>query len=217
MTKESIELIVLATTETGENAVVVHTLSQAYGRRGFLVHPGKKGGRALLLPLSILEAKVVENPKSTLWSLRDISLKDPLNGIRGNLHKNTMSLFLSEVLFRTLREGSAEDGLYAWCVGSILTLNALEGDFQNFHLRFLLELAGALGFRPSFQDIAPFAGEHAAVMRRLLTEDFSGTMLIPLDGRTRNVLCEELLQYLSYHTESNIHVKSLSVLREIYQ
>ena len=217
MTRESIELIVLATTQTGENAVVVHTLSKEYGRRGFLVRPGKQAGRALLLPLNILEAKVVENPKSTLWSLKDISLKDALNGIRGNLHKNTMTLFLSEVLFRTLREGSIEDGLYPWCVGSILTLNALEGDFQNFHLRFLLELAGALGFRPSFEDIAPFAGEHAAVMRRLLTEDFSGTMLIPLDGRTRNTLCEELLQYLSYHTESNIQVKSLSVLREIYQ
>ncbi len=213
----TIEFIVLATTRTGENAVVVHTLSQEYGRRGFLVRPGKQAGMALLLPLNILEAKVVENPKSSLWSLKDLSLKDALNGIRGNLHKNTMTLFLSEVLFRTLREGGIEDGLYPWCVGSILTLNALEGDFQNFHLRFLLELAGALGFRPSFQDIAPFAGEHASLMRRLVTEDFSASLLIPMDGRTRNALCEELLQYLSYHTESNIQVKSLSILREIYQ
>ena len=42
----SIELIVLATTKVGENAVVVHTLSREYGRRGFLVRPGKKSAMA---------------------------------------------------------------------------------------------------------------------------------------------------------------------------
>ena len=76
MTGDSIELIVLATTPVGENAVVVHTLSREYGRRGFMLRPGKKAGMALFLPLNILEADVVENPKSQLWSLRNILLKD---------------------------------------------------------------------------------------------------------------------------------------------
>ena len=70
----TVELVVLATTKVGENAVVVHTLSREYGRRGFMVRPGKKQGMALFLPLNILEADVVENPKSTLWSLRNILL-----------------------------------------------------------------------------------------------------------------------------------------------
>lgn len=217
MTRGSCELIVLATTKVGESAVVVHTLSQEYGRRGFLVRPGKKAGMALFLPLNILEAEVVENPKSPLWSLRNIYLKDGLPGIRGNLHKNTLSLFLSEVLFRSVREGVNEDGLYAWCVGEILTLNALEADFANFHLRFLLELAGALGFRPRFEDIAPFAREHLREIRPFLELDFGQSMLVPLNGEVRNALCDCLLQYLSYHTEQNIQVKSLAVLREIYR
>lgn len=214
---ENIELIVLATTPVGENAIVVHTLSREYGRRGFLLRPGKKAGMALFLPLNIMEADVVENPKSQLWSLRGIQLKDGLPGIRGNLHKNTMTLFLSEVLFRTLRDGQAEDGLFDWCVGSILTLNALQADFANFHVRFLLELAGALGFRPSVDDVAPFAGEHLAQLKPFLTQDFGPSMLVPLSGESRNELCECLLQYLSYHTEQSIQVKSLSVLRELYR
>ena len=213
----TVELVVLATTKVGENAVVVHTLSREYGRRGFMVRPGKKQGMALFLPLNILEADVVENPKSTLWSLRNILLKDGLSGIRGNLHKNTMTLFLSEVLFRTVREGVFEEGLYEWCIGSILTLNALEADFSNFHIRFLVELAGALGFRPTFDDIAPFAGEHLAPMKQFLETSLSESLLLPLNGATRNALCEELLQYLSYHTDANIQVKSLSVLRELYR
>lgn len=214
---ENIELIVLGTTKVGENAVVVHTLSKEYGRRGFMVRPGKKAGMALFLPLNILEADVVENPKSQLWSLRGMVLKDGLAGIRGNVHKNTMSLFLSEVLFRTLHDGENEDGLFEWCVGQILALNAMEADFANFHIRFLLELAGAMGFRPTFDDIAPFAQEHLKELKRFLSAGFSESMLLPLSGASRNDLCESLLQYLSYHTESAIQVKSLAVLRELYR
>ena len=213
---ENIEAIVLGYTKFGENSVVVHTLSEEYGRRGFLVRIGKKAGMALLLPLNILEMDVVPNPKSTLWSARNLTARDPLNGIRGNLYKNTMSLFLSEVLLRTVRDGQAEDGLYPWCTRSILTLDTLEADFSNFHIRFLLELAGALGFRPSLEDIAPFAEKHLAQLKPFLTSTFTESMLIPLRGEDRNALCEDLLRYLEYHTESSIRVHSLAVLREVF-
>lgn len=217
MTGDAVEFIVLSTTKVGENALVVHTLSREWGRRGFLVRSAKKTGTTLFLPLNIVEADIVENSKSDLWTLKNITLKDTLAGIRGDLRKNTMTLFLSEVLFRTVRDGANEDGLYDWCVGSILTLNALEADFANFPVRFLLELAGALGFRPTFDDIAPFAGEHLNQMKALTAASFSESLLLPLNGSTRNALCEELLQYLSYHTEANIQVKSLAVLRELYR
>lgn len=213
----SIELIVLGTTKIGEGALVLHTLSREMGRRGFIVRPGKKASASLFLPLSILEADVVENPKSELWSLKNISSRDSLEGIRGNIHKNTMTLFLSEVLFRTLREGVLEDGLYEWCIGSILTLNALEGDFANFHVRWLMELAGALGFRPSWEDVAPFAGDNAQALKQMLASDFGESMLLPLSGAVRNSMAESLVRYLEFHTEQPIRVKSLAVLRELYR
>ena len=213
---DNLEFIVLATTKVKEGALVVHTLSREYGRRGFIVRPGKKAAAALFLPLNILEADVVENPRSDLWSLKGIHALDSLSGIRSNIHKNTMTLFLSEVLFRTIREGAVEDGLYEWCVGSILALNALEADYANYHVRFLLEFAGALGFRPTFQDIAPFVQEHAPEMRQMLQGSFSESMLVPLTGPVRNSLCESILKYLEYHTDQPIRIKSLAVLRELY-
>ncbi len=213
---DNLEFIVLATTKVKEGALVVHTLSREYGRRGFIVRPGKKAAAALFLPLNILEADVVENPRSDLWSLKGIHALDSLSGIRSNIHKNTMTLFLSEVLFRTIREGAVEDGLYEWCVGSILALNALEADYANYHVRFLLEFAGALGFRPTFQDIAPFVQEHAPEMRLMLQGSFSESMLVQLTGPVRNSLCESILKYLEYHTDQPIRIKSLAVLRELY-
>jgi DNA repair protein RecO (recombination protein O) len=212
-----VEFIVLSSTKVGENALVVHTLSKEWGRRGFWVRSAAKAGMSHFLPLNLLEGQVVENPKSELWTLKNIGPVAPLNGIRNNIYKNTMTLFLSEVLLRMLKDGTNEDGLYEWCVGSILTLDALESDFSNFHIRFLLELAGALGFRPTLQDVAPFAGEHIGHLQPFLQCSFEESMLLPLSGDTRNALCDVLLQYLSYHTDTPIQVKSLPVLHELFR
>lgn len=214
---DSIELIVLATTKVGDNSLVVHTLSDQWGRRGFLVHVGRKGGTAAFLPLSILEATVVPNPKSELWSLRGIQVLEALPGIRGNMYKNSISLFMAEVLFRTLQEGASEQGLYDWCVGSILTLEAIRSDFSNYHLRFLLELAIALGFRPSKQDLLPFAGDSAPLLDAFLKADLPATLLIPLSGDQRSSLCQVLLRYLEFHTEQPIRIRSLAVLHELFR
>ena len=215
--KESIELIVLSVTKVRDNALVVQTLSREWGRRGFLVKSARKTQMALLLPLNILEAEITDSPKSELKSMHGMSARCSLAGIRGNLYKNSMTLFLSEVLLRTIREGAFEDGLFEWCVASILTLDALESDFSNFPLRFLVEFAGALGFRPTVEDIGPFAGEHTMYLAPFLREDFGTSMLVPLNGELRGALCEDVLRYLEFHTEQPIRVRSLAVLRELYR
>lgn len=211
-----LQFIVLSTTKFGENSVVLHTLSKEYGRRSFLVRVGKKTSMAAFLPLNILEGRVSENPKSNLWSIRDITTVDALMGIRGNLLKNSMTLFMSEVLFRTLKDGANEDGLYEWCVRSIMTLNALEDGFYNYHIRFLLEFASALGFSASKEGILPFSKENASVIIKFLELGFEESMLLPLSGAQRNSICEDILKYLEFHTEARINVKSLAVLRELF-
>jgi len=210
-------LIVLGTTKVGESSIVVHTLSEEYGRRGFIASVSRKSGMALFLPFNILEAEVVENRKSDLWRLRDISSCHPLDGIRSNVYKNPMTLFMSEVLFRTLRDGANEEGLFQWCERSILTLDALESDFSNFHLRWLLELCAALGFRASTEDLAPFAGERLKDIRNLCAPTFSEALMTPLSGPQRSEIASILLDYLSFHTETKINVRSLAVLGELFR
>lgn len=213
----SSELIILASTKIGEKAVVLHCLSPEWGRRSFICTVSRTAPMSLFLPLNILDGEVHENAKSDLWRVNSLTAAHPLSGIRGNIFKNTMTLFMSEVLYRTIKDGANEDGLFEWCRKSILTLDALENDFANYHLRFLLELAGALGFRPDMEDLAPFAGDRFGEIRDLLSLGFAESMLLPLNGETRNEIAEILIKYLSYHTESAITVRSLPVLRELYR
>ena len=210
------ELIVLHTTKFGENSIVVHTLSREYGRRSFLVRGAGKRLMSLFLPLNILEAEVQESTKSTLFTARNLTSRHPLLGIRSNVFKNSMSMFMSEVLYRVIKEGAAEQGLYEWCERNILLLDAVQNDFSNFHLRFLLELTVALGFSPESLDLQPFVGDHYPTVERFMQTSFAESMLIPLNGTVRNEIAEEILRYIEFHTESSVNINSLKVLRDLF-
>lgn len=212
------EIIVLHVTKTGDNLAVIHTLSREYGRRSFIVRGlGKGSVMTLFLPLNILECEVKESSGSGLWQLRKPVLAYPLLGIRDNLYKNSISLFMSEVLYRVIHEGTGDLQLFGWCRQSILLLDAIGSDFSNFHIRFLLELASELGFAPATADLLPFAGEDADVLGRFLEEPFVNSMLIPMSGDRRARVADALLRYISYHTDSSVNVNSLKVLHEIFQ
>ena len=212
----STELIILHTTRFGENSIVIHTLSRDYGRRSFLVRSDGRNVMSLLLPLNILEADVTESTKSTLFTARNLPSRHPLLGIRNNIYKNTMTMFLSEVVYRTVKEGASEEGLFEWCRKQILLLSALDSEFSNFHIRFLLELTVALGFSPEASDLMPFVGENYGAVSRLMAGTFAESMLIPLSGSVRNKICEDVLRYIEYHTESTLTINSLKVLRELF-
>ena len=210
------ELIVLNLTKIKDSAAVVHCLSGKWGRRSFIVSTGKTSPISLFLPLNIIEAEVIENKRSDLWRIRNIKATEPLSGIRGNIARNSMTLFISEVLFRFLKEGQSDNGLYLWCRKSILCLDSLERGYASFHLRFLVELAGILGFAPSAGELAPFDERYGDELKILCEGTLAEALALPLTGKDRNEIAGILLRYLSYHTESDVCIKSLKVLRELF-
>ena len=214
--KQALEFIIIGTTKVGEKSLVLHTLSAEYGRRSFIVGISKSSSMALYLPLNILSGEVSDNHLSDLWRVSGLRAEYSLSGLRGDIRKNSMSMFLSEVLFRCLRDGEYSPDLYDWCRQSILTLDALGEDFANFHLLWLLDLCGVLGFSPRVEDIMPFAEEHYEDLRQLLTMDRSSALLLPLSGSRRSDIASTLLEYLSYHLDTKLNIRSLAVLRELY-
>ena len=209
-------LIILGYTKIKDNALVIHTLSREWGRRSFIVHLGKSASLALFQPLGIVEADITRNPKSELWRAGRFTQAAPLMSLRQEPAKNAISLFMSEVLYRAVRDGMAEEGLYDWCERSVLTLDALANHYANFHLRWLLELSSALGFAPSLEDMMPFAGDRLKDVRALLDASFEEALLLPLSGERRSALCDVFIRYLSHHTESALEIRSLRILQELF-
>lgn len=209
--------IVLKFTKIKENSLVLHTIARTYGRKSFIIRVHARSGMALYLPLNIIDLDVEETRGSGLRQAKPLAAEYPLTGIRNSIHKNTMTLFMAEVLYRTIKDGALEEGLFDWCVRQILTLDALTSDFSNYHIRFLLELCGALGFRPGTEDLQPFCGDCQDLVEKFLTSEFSESMLIPMNGQLRNEVASSIIKYLEYHTESAINIRSLQVLRDLYE
>lgn len=251
--KQAIELIILGTTKVGEKSLVLHTLSAEYGRRSFIVSVSKSSSMALYLPLNILSGEVSDNHLSDLWRVSGLRAEYPLNGIRGSVLKNSVCLFMSEVLYRILRDGEYSEELYDWARRSILTLDrlgeldtvyasvssapsfdpsasstpdstpsgvdgrALGGSaVANYHLLWLIDLCTILGFGPRTEDLMPFAGERLEDISSLLTLPYDQALLLPLSGARRSEIAEILLEYLSFHLDSRLTIRSLPVLRELF-
>ena len=212
----STEFILLHTTRYGDSSIILHTLSKEYGRKGFFVkNISRRCVSSVFFPLAILEADIDDHVRSRMPNVRNVSLRYALNGIRNNLKKGAISVFVSEVLFRVVKEGMQDSALYDMCERNILLLDAMESDYSNFHIRFLLELAAALGFMPSVEDLKPFAGNLAPLVDRFLKEPFGQSMLIPLNGKTRGEIAEAVLKYIGYHLDSPLEINSLKVLHEV--
>lgn len=212
----STEFILLHTTRYGDSSIILHTLSKEYGRKGFFVkNISRRCVSSVFFPLAILEADIDDHVRSRMPNVRNVSLRYALNGIRNNLKKGTISVFVSEVLFRVVKEGMQDSALYDMCERNILLLDAMESDFSNFHLYFLMEFIIALGFSPAPEDLEPFMGEHLSLMSDFISLPFSEAMLVPMSGGIRSELAERLLKYIEFHIESPVNVNSLKVLKEL--
>lgn len=212
----STEFILLHTTRYGDSSIILHTLSKEYGRKGFFVkNILRRCVSSVFFPLAILEADIDDHVRSRMPNVRNVSLRYALNGIRNNLKKGAISVFVSEVLFRVVKEGIQDSALYDMCERNILLLDAMESDFSNFHLYFLMEFIIALGFSPAPEDLEPFMGEHLPLMSDFISLPFSEAMLVPMSGGIRSELAERLLKYIEFHIESPVNVNSLKVLKEL--
>ena len=214
----SSEFILLHTTGFGEKSIVLHTLSKDYGRKGlFIKNISRRSVTSMFFPLGIMEADICETSGSGLFTARNPSLRYPLTGLRNNLRKSAISMFISEVLYRVVREGARDNALYGMCEKNILLLDALENDFSNFHLYFLLEFIIALGFSPEPGDLEPFVRENRDLLADFMKRPFSEAMLVPMTGDVRSSLAESLLKYIEFHTEAAVNVNSLKVLHEVFR
>lgn len=209
------EIIILHHTLFSEKSVILHTLSSTFGRRSFIV---KNASRTMLYfqPLNILRCDITENPKSSLWSAGAFSESCPIMGIRTSMGKNAISMFMAEVLLRATREGNDEPGLYEWCRQEIHLLDALQSDYSNFHIRFLLDFASAMGFSPELDNLLPFLDDSSTAVQQFLQADFAQSMLIRISGDRRNDICCKLLKFMEFHLDVPLKIKSLAVLGELF-
>ncbi len=222
--------------------MVAHILTNVAGRRGYMVQglgKGKAGSRgkgALFQPMFLVEFVGLESNKMDLDRLREVTLAEPLQTIPFDVRKSTIALFMSEVLYKLVREVEPNSPLFEFVYHSVVALDRMEEGVYNFHLWFMVALSRHLGFYPSgewregaifdiesgsFTTTPPLGGlyintENTLLLHRLLESSPADLATLPLSRVQRKEFLSSLLAYYGYHLDTIHSISSLRILSEVF-
>ena len=233
------EAIVLHSLKYGESRLIVDLFTREVGRLSCIVTIPKTGRGRLkkqyFQPLSLIEVECDVRPRMQLQKLRDARLLHPFVSIPFDEVKMSVSLFVAEFLYHTLRgEQQADVQLFDYIKNSLLWLDAANGGYVNFHLSFLMHLSRFLGFYPNlevhpyfdlregmFCDEPPLHAdflhpEEAVRIHDMMRMDYQNMHLFRMSRIERNRCLDVMLTYYRLHLSSFPELKSLPVLKELF-
>lgn len=244
----SVQIIVLHTIKHKDNDVIVQGYSNRGGRESFYIRGAKSSKKRANLvhlhPLSIIDAEISSFSLGDIPSIKEFSPAFRLSSLRVDIKKNTIALFISELLYRTIREIEKNDLLYNYILESVLWLENTTEGVSNFHLWFIVNLCKHLGYSPKpdrafsspvFDVVsATFTDKHSIsltgtntgiyldepesrLLYTLSTISPEELNTIKTSGITRYRFVKDMINYLRLHSGADFRVESLDVLHEVFE
>ncbi|MCF0245179.1 MAG: DNA repair protein RecO C-terminal domain-containing protein [Bacteroidaceae bacterium] len=186
-----------------------------------------------LQPLTIIEI-VFDEHKQKLSAI-DIALA--YKTILYNPVKLSISFFIAEFLRYATRNEPTNLPLYDYLRQALMWFDVVEDSFANFHLVLMMRLSAFLGFAPDtdnfhagdffdlreaqFTTLQPMHPDHlssaeAASIVTLMRMNFASMHLFKLNKDQRNHIADHIIQYYRLHIPGFQEMKSLQVLRELF-
>ncbi|GMN09706.1 DNA repair protein RecO [Croceitalea sp. MTPC9] len=231
--------IVLSSLKYGDTSLIVKLFTQSDGLKSYLlkgVLSSKKGKlkAAYFQPLTQLEITANHKNKGTLETIREARVISPYKTLHTDIIKNSLVLFLAEMLGNSIQEEEQDSSLYNYLENSFDWLDANE-KIANFHLLFLLNLTKFLGFYPeqsageeAYFDLlegqfvmAPTLNpliekESTVYFKRLLGINFDALYGIKIAKSIRESLLKSVILYFELHLHGFRKPKSLAVLNAVF-
>ena len=236
--------IVLRTVKYGETSLIVKVYTDLYGVQSYLLNgvrtasPNGSAKAHYFQPAAILELVVYHNEFKKLQRIREYKWAHLYQQLFFDIHKNSVALFLVELLQKILRQPEPNPDLFAFLEDALLHLDrASPAVTANFPLFMLTQLTSFSGFRitdsysaaNSILDLQEgrfvadppahmhVAGEpHSALVSQLLKvmqprelEEF------PLNQETRRALLKIFLTFFDLHIPEFGKLKTVNVLQSI--
>ena len=144
--------IVIHRIKYADTSTIVKIYTVRFGIQSYIINGIRSSKSKIKIgffqPLSLLELVVYHKNTSGLHRIKDCKIAHPLHSIYADLSKNSIALFISEILYKSLKEENPNPILFNFLNHFILSLEFEEKYFFNFHLQFLAEYSRHLGFYP---------------------------------------------------------------------
>lgn len=190
------------------------------------VRKSKKKITGFFQPLNILEIELNYLDKRELQYVKEYSNAYKLKDIHFDFNKTAISFFLAELTYKSIGQIEKDTELYEFIEKSILYLDAIENNTSNFHLIYMVKLAGYLGF--GLSEIKDINHLLLSVLQKLPNKDLIDKFLvvietnyiemnnIKLNKNERTELLDILLKFYYTQIETMTSIKSLEVLSAVF-
>ena len=145
--------IVLRTVKYGETSVVATIFTERFGIQTYMVNGvrthQKKGSKAAMLQAgAILDLEVYHNELKSMQRIKECSWAFIYNHIFSDIIINSITVYMLELLIKTLKQPETNNDLFQFCEDFLLFLDqAKMADAANFALYFSLQLPQFMGFK----------------------------------------------------------------------
>lgn len=236
--------LVLKTVRYGETSIIATIFTELFGVQSYLVNgvriTSKKGsGRAnLFQPAAILDLVVYHNEMKNLQRLKEFRWGHVYDNIFFNVFKNSVGLFMIELLQRSLKQPEANTELFHFAEDAFIHLDeAPDNVVANFPLYFALHLSSFYGFRMTdrFSEKANLLDlqegefvtsrpshsyyldhEHSRIISNMLkVMQPSELSQIKLNQETRRFLLHSIEKFYALHIQDFGTMKTLPVLEAV--
>lgn len=218
--------IVLSFVKYRESSIICKILTNDLGIQSYIVNGVRKQSKsntiAFFQPLSILDLVVYNNPKKTIHRISEIKSNYPFQSIYLSPNKIAIGIFISEIISKGIKEGEANEEVYLFVKHSLIELDAMKENYENFHLAFLIHFIEYLGFRiSSAQELylvkENFNKENPLIIQiiDLLIQNTYNPISTATNQSARRHILELLLNYYYHHFENMGKLNSIKVLQEI--
>ena len=231
--------IVLTAIKYGDTSLIVKAFTQTDGIKSYLlkgVLASKKGKlkTAYFQPLTQLELTANHKNKGTLETIIEAKILYSYTTLHSDIIKNSLVLFLAEMLSNCIQEQQQDDSLYSYIEYSLQWLDT-NNEIANFHILFLLNLTKFLGFYPDTSEISFFyfdllegtfipspsinpiiKKENINCFKNLLGINFDTLKRIKIAKANREALLKSVILYYELHLQGFRKPKSLDVLNAVF-
>lgn len=231
--------IVLHAIKYKDTSLIVKCYTEKHGNQTYLLKGilGNKKGKikaAYFQPLNILDIVASTSKNGELHYIKEVANIYHYKNIYSSIVKQTIILFLSEVLQMSLKEESEHKELFEYIKYSLVWFDA-QNKVANFHLLFLFKLTKFLGFFPNLEghnkkyfdlkdgiytdtfDFECIEGENLTIFKQLEGIKFDEVSMQYFSNIERQNLLDLMLRFYELHIANFRKPKSLDILKSIFE
>ena len=199
--------IVLNYIKYKETSIISKIYTKEFGLKSYLINGirTKKGKFNLssFQPLSLLELVVYENKNSQIGRIKELNF-DKIYFTNHHVQKKiSICLFISEVLLNLIIFQAPDKNQFNFVRNSLIELDKIVDNYENFHIIFLIKFSKYLGFEISnISDFSNIKNENELVisfLSEIIISEYSSN--IKSTSSVRNKALEIIIVYFREKTE----------------